>query len=91
KGIETHLANLGLIGQKWLSQRIKNKQYGDILDIYQQDVDNKKEALKTIYGIGTDGTKDTAASGPTNKSNNASGTTPINYRNIAPGWTPGKY
>lgn len=91
KGIETHLANLGLIGQKWLSQRIKNKQYGDILDIYQQDVDNKKEALKTIYGIGTDGTKDTAASGPANKSNNASGTAPINYRNIAPGWTPGKY
>ena len=35
KGIETHLSNLGLIGQKWLSQRIKNKQYGDILDIYQ--------------------------------------------------------
>lgn len=46
KGIETHLSNLGLISQKWLSQRIKNKQYGDILDIYQQDVDNKKEALK---------------------------------------------
>ena len=48
KGIETHLANLGLLGQKWLSQRIKNKQYGDILDIYQQDVDNKKEAIKTL-------------------------------------------
>lgn len=91
KGIETHLSNLGLIGQKWLSQRIKNKQYGDILDIYQQDVDNKKEALKTIYGIGADSTKDTAASGPANKSNNASGTTPINYRNIAPGWTPSQY
>lgn len=50
KGIETHLANLGLIGQKWLSQRIKNKQYGDILDIYQQDVDNKNAALKALYG-----------------------------------------
>lgn len=50
KGIETHLANLGLLGQKWLSQRIKNKQYGDILDIYQQDVDNKKEAIKALYG-----------------------------------------
>ena len=48
KGIETHLANLGLLGQKWLSQRIKNKQYGDILDIYQQDVDNKKEAIKSL-------------------------------------------
>lgn len=91
KGIETHLSNLGLIGQKWLSQRIKNKQYGDILDIYQQDVDNKKEALKTIYGIGSDGTKGTAASGSTSKPSNASGTASINYRNIAPGWTPSQY
>lgn len=91
KGIETHLANLGLIGQKWLSQRIKNKQYGDILDIYQQDVDNKKDALKTIYGIGADGSKGVAASGSANKSNNASGTAPINYKNIAPGWTPSQY
>lgn len=49
KGIETHLANLGLLGQKWLSQRIKNKQYGDILDIYQQDVDNKKDAINALY------------------------------------------
>lgn len=72
KGIETHLANLGLIGQKWLSQRIKNKQYGDILDIYQQDVDNKKDALKTIYGIGADA----SSSGSTNKVGNVSGTTP---------------
>lgn len=91
KGIETHLSNLGLIGQKWLSQRIKNKQYGDILDIYQQDVDNKKEALKTIYGIGADGSKGVAASGSTNKASNASGSASINYRNIAPGWTPSQY
>lgn len=91
KGIETHLSNLGLIGQKWLSQRIKNKQYGDILDIYQQDVDNKKEALKTIYGIGADNVKGTAASGSTSKSINAPGTAPINYKNIAPGWTPSQY
>lgn len=91
KGIETHLSNLGLIGQKWLSQRIKNKQYGDILDIYQQDVDNKKDALKTIYGIGADDAKGAAASGSTSKSSNTSGTTPINYRNIAPGWTPSQY
>ena len=68
KGIETHLSNLGLIGQKWLSQRIKNKQYGDILDIYQQDVDNKKEALKTIYGIGADGAK--GSTGNTGSANN---------------------
>lgn len=91
KGIETHLSNLGLIGQKWLSQRIKNKQYGDILDIYQQDVDNKKEALKTIYGIGADGSKDASASGSTNKASNASGSPSINYRNIAPDWTPSQY
>ena len=91
KGIETHLTNLGLIGQKWLSQRIKNKQYGDILDIYQQDVDNKKEALKTIYGIGADGSKGAAASGSTNKVDSASGSASINYRNIAPGWTPSQY
>ena len=76
KGIETHLSNLGLIGQKWLSQRIKNKQYGDILDMYQQDIDNKKEALKTIYGIGADGPKNEVASGSTNKAGGASTTTP---------------
>ena len=62
KGIETHLSNIGLIGQKWLSQRIKNKQYEDTLDLYQQDINNRKEALKTIYGIGTDGSKGAAAS-----------------------------
>ena len=76
KGIETHLSNLGLIGQKWLSQRIKNKQYGDILDIYQQDVDNKKDALKTIYGVGTDGSKGAVESKYTNKIGVASITTP---------------
>lgn len=91
KGIETHLSNLGLIGQKWLSQRIKNKQYGDILDMYQQDIDNKNAALKAIYGIGVDGSKSAAASGSTNKANNASGSASINYRNIAPGWTPSQY
>ena len=91
KGIETHLANLGLIGQKWLSQRIKNKQYGDILDMYQQDIDNKNAALKAIYGIGADGSKGAAASGSENKVGSASGSASINYRNIAPGWTPSQY
>lgn len=91
KGIETHLSNLGLIGQKWLSQRIKNKQYGDILDMYQQDIDNKKEALKTIYGIGADDSKGAASSGSTNKASNAPDAASINYRNIAPGWTPSQY
>ena len=71
KGIETHLSNLGLIGQKWLSQRIKNKQYGDTLDLYQQDIDNRKEAIKAIYGIGTDDNKGTT--GNTGSTNNSTG------------------
>lgn len=82
KGIETRLSNLGLISQKWLSQRIKNKQYGDILDMYQQDIHNKKAALKAKYA---------AASVSTNKASNASGSSSINYKNIAPGWTPSQY
>ena len=72
KGIETHLSNIGLIGQKWLSQRIKNKQYEDTLDLYQQDINNRKEALKTIYGIGTDGSKGAAASKSTSNAGGAS-------------------
>lgn len=75
KGIETHLSNLGLIGQKWLSQRIKNKQYGDILDIYQQDVDNKKDALKTIYGNGGN-TGNTVSNTTTSSSNTQSSKQP---------------
>lgn len=71
KGIETHLSNLGLIGQKWLSQRIKNKQYGDILNMYQQDIDNKNAALKAIYGIGADGNNGTT--GNTGSANNSTG------------------
>ena len=90
KGIETHLSNLGLIGQKWLAQRIKNKQYGDVLDMYQQDLDNKNAALKAIYGIGTNDAKSAVTSGSANN-NTASGATGINYRNIAPGWTPSQY
>lgn len=68
KGIETHLANLGLLGQKWLSQRIKNKQYGDILDIYQQDVDNKKDAIKALYNNSST-TVNTDTKSPTNTPN----------------------
>lgn len=74
KGIETHLANLGLIGQKWLSQRIKNKQYGDILDLYQQDIDNKKDALKTIYGIGGNDNKSTTGNAGSTNNFTGSGT-----------------
>lgn len=97
KGIETHLSNLGLIGQKWLSQRIKNKQYGDILDMYQQDIDNKNAALKAIYGIGgnttggTNGGSTAGGAGSTaGKSTNSKALS--DYVNgIAPGWTPSQY
>ena len=96
KGIETHLSNLGLIGQKWLSQRIKNKQYGDVLDMYQQDLDNKNAALKAIYGIGGDNTGSTASGNTTYRQSRANAnpdTMPISSRfnNIAPGWTPSQY
>lgn len=88
KGIETHLSNLGLIGQKWLAQRIKNKQYGDVLDMYQQDLDNKKDALKAIYGIGTNDTKSAVTGGPTQPKYSA---LRDQIGNIAPGWTPSQY
>lgn len=97
KGIETHLSNLGLIGQKWLSQRIKNKQYGDILDLYQQDIDNKKEALKTIYGIGGNTTGGTnsgstaGGAGSTAGKPTSSKTLSGQINGIAPGWTPSQY
>lgn len=96
KGIETHLSNLGLIGQKWLSQRIKNKQYGDVLDMYQQDLDNKNAALKAIYGIGADNTGSATSGNTTQRQSRANtnpDTMPIRSRfdNIAPGWTPSQY
>lgn len=96
KGIETHLSNLGLIGQKWLSQRIKNKQYGDVLDMYQQDIDNKNAALKAIYGIGGDSAGSSTGGNTTQRQSRANtnqDTMPIRGRfdNIAPGWTPSQY
>lgn len=96
KGIETHLSNLGLIGQKWLSQRIKNKQYGDILDMYQQDIDNKNAALKAIYGIGGDSAGSSTGGNTTQRQSRANtnpDTMPIRGRfdNIAQGWTPSQY
>lgn len=97
KGIETHLANLGLIGQKWLSQRIKNKQYGDILDMYQQDIDNKNAALKAIYGIGgnttggTNGGSTAGGAGSTVGKSTSPKTLSGQINRIAPGWTPSQY
>jgi hypothetical protein len=49
--------------------------------MYQQDLDNKNAALKAIYGIDTNATTGT-------KSAATRGSIPIDYKNIAPGWTP---
>ena len=79
KGIETHLANLGLLGQKWLGQRIKNKQYGDVLDMYQQELDTKQKAMLAQFGgqggsigAGTAGTG-SGATGARTSGNGAAG------------------
>ena len=50
KGIETHVANLGAMWQKYWADRIKNKQYEDTLNIYQQDVNNRNLALQSLLG-----------------------------------------
>ena len=71
KGIETHLSSLAARAQKYWSDRIKNKQYEDTLGLYQQDIDNRKEALKAIYGIGADDAKGAALSGNTGSTNNS--------------------
>ena len=49
KGIETHLSSLSAIAQKYFANRIKNKQYEDTLGLYQQDIDNRKDAIKALY------------------------------------------
>lgn len=89
KGIETHLANLGAMWQKYWADSIKNKQYEDILNIYQQDVDNKKDALNTIYGIGRNANNTYISTSNNNKPSSLAES--IKYNNIAPGWTPSQY
>ena len=49
KGIETHLSSLAARAQKYFADRIKNKQYEYTLGLYQQDIDNRKDAIKAIY------------------------------------------
>ena len=49
KGIETHLSSLAARAQKYFADRIKNKQYEDTLGLYQQDIDNRKDAIKALY------------------------------------------
>lgn len=64
KGIETHLSSLAARGQKYWADRIKNKQYEDTLGLYQQDIDNRRLALKGLL----EGNKNTPLT--SNKSTN---------------------
>ena len=52
KGIETHLSSLAARAQKYFADRIKNKQYEDTLGLYQQDIDNRKDAIKALLAGG---------------------------------------
>lgn len=52
KGIETHLSSLAARAQKYWADRIKNKQYEDTLGLYQQDIDNRKDAIKALLAGG---------------------------------------
>lgn len=48
KGIETHLSSLAAKAQKYWADRIKIKQYEDTLGLYQQDINNRKDAIKAL-------------------------------------------
>ena len=52
KGIETHLSSLAARAQKYFADKIKNKQYEDTLGLYQQDIDNRKDAIKALLSGG---------------------------------------
>lgn len=97
KGIETHLAALGQKAEKYWADRIKNKQYQDTLSIYQDDVNNRKKALQTVFSGTTGGTNisptaagvaTTPATTSATSRTNAPLTLGAATSNIAPGWTP---
>ena len=52
KGIETHLSSLAAKAQKYWADRIKIKQYEDTLGLYQQDIDNRRDAIKALLAGG---------------------------------------
>ena len=52
KGIETHLSSLAAKAQKYWADRIKIKQYEDTLGLYQQDINNRKDAIKALLSGG---------------------------------------
>lgn len=87
KGIETHVANLGAMWQKYWADRIKNKQYEDTLSLYQQDLDNRKLALKRLLGgdnLGNDNLTKTKDSAP----NNTNSATSSKYNILNQYYTP---
>lgn len=100
KGIETHLAALAAKGQKYWADRIKNKQYEDTLSLYQQDVNNRKDAINQAFSnyrgdIMSGGNKSNASaitqsSNPTTRTSSPQTLTQA-ISGIAPGWTPGGY
>lgn len=74
KGIETHVANLGAMWQKYWADRIKNKQYEDTLGLYQQDIDNRKDAIKALLSGGQQSVVDNVGT-----QNNQSQQSPSDY------------
>lgn len=86
KGIETHVANLGAMWQKYWADRIKNKQYEDTLSLYQQDVDNRKLALKGL--LADNGGLDNLTKSKSPTSSNTSNTTSSKYNILNQYYTP---
>ncbi len=82
KGIETHLSSLAARAQKYWADRIKNKQYEDTLGLYQQDVDNRRLALKGLLeGNNTPLTSDKSTN--TTQLKNKFGPMNLHYGNYA--------
>lgn len=69
KGIESSLADLAKFGQQYWADKIKYKQYADTLGLYQQDVNNRKEALNAMLGGSKTTTTPTANSTITSNTN----------------------
>lgn len=76
KGIETHLSSLAARAQKYFADRIKNKQYEDTLGLYQQDIDNRKDAIKALLAGGQQTLVDNVGT-----QNNQSQQSPSGYTN----------
>lgn len=86
KGIETHVANLGAMWQKYWADRIKNKQYEDTLSLYQQDVDNRKLALKGL--LSDNGELDNLTKSKSPTSSNTGNTKSSKYNILNQYYTP---